>query len=155
MSRKESIYTLLRAKYILYSIGILIPLILTIPAMAMGKISVLTSISWAVFTIGCIYFCLFQLAVYNTKTIPLNAKITGRQNSGSGLQSLISGATFGIPLLLYALLKIWLGETTTSWVLLVIGLGFILTSRIWLKNVYNRFMKRRYKNMEGFRDSRQ
>ena len=40
-------------------------------------------------------------------------------------------------------------------VLLVIGLGFILTSRIWLKNVYNRFMKRRYKNMEGFRDSRQ
>ena len=155
MSRKESIYTLLRAKYILYSIGILIPLILTIPAMVMGKISVLTSISWAVFTIGCIYFCLFQLAVYNNKTIPLNAKITGRQNSGTGLQSLVSGATFGIPLLLYALLKIWLGETTTSWVLLAIGLGFILTSRIWLKNVYNRFMKRRYKNMEGFRDSRQ
>ena len=36
MRRKESIYTLLRAKYILYSIGILIPLILTIPALAMG-----------------------------------------------------------------------------------------------------------------------
>ena len=155
MSRKESIYTLLRAKYMLYSIGILIPLILTIPAMVMGKISVLTSISWAVFTIGFIYFCLFQMAVYNVKTMPLNAKITGRQNAGTGLQSLISAATFGIPLLLYALLKIGLGETATSWVLLVIGLGFVLTSRIWLKNVYNRFMKRRYKNMEGFRDSRE
>ena len=155
MSRKESIYTLLRAKYMLYSIGSLIPLILTIPAMVMGKISVLTSISWAVFTIGFIYFCLFQMAVYNVKTMPLNAKITGRQNAGTGLQSLISAATFGIPLLLYALLKIGLGETATSWVLLVIGLGFVLTSRIWLKNVYNRFMKRRYKNMEGFRDSRE
>lgn len=82
MSRKESIYTLLRAKYMLYSIGILIPLILTIPAMVMGKISVLTSISWAVFTIGFIYFCLFQMAVYNVKTMPLNAKITGPPECG-------------------------------------------------------------------------
>lgn len=155
MSRKESIYTLLRAKYMLYSIGILIPLILTIPAMAMGKISVLTSVSWAMFTIGFIYFCLFQLAVYNTKTMPLDAKISSRQNTGTGLQSLISAATFGVPLILYALLKIWLGETATSWVLLIIGLAFILSSRLWLKNVYNRFMRRRYKNMEGFRDSRQ
>ena len=32
---------------------------------------------------------------------------------------------------------------------------FILTSRFWLKNIYHRFMKRRYKNLEGFRDSRQ
>ena len=44
MSRKESIYTLLRAKYILYSIAILIPLILMIPAMATGKLSVLSCI---------------------------------------------------------------------------------------------------------------
>lgn len=39
--------------------------------------------------------------------------------------------------------------------LIIIGLGFILTSRFWLKNIYHRFMKRRYKNLEGFRDSRQ
>ena len=45
MSRKESIYTLLRAKYILYSIAILIPLILMIPAMATGKLSVLSCYS--------------------------------------------------------------------------------------------------------------
>lgn len=155
MSRKESIYTLLRAKYTLYSIGILIPLILTIPAMVMGKINVLSAIAWAAFTIGFIYFCLFQMAVYNNKTIPLNSKISGRQNTGTGLQSLISAATFGVPLILYAILNVFLGETATSWVLLIIGMGFVLTSHIWLKNVYNRFMKRRYRNMEGFRDSRE
>ena len=49
MSRKESIYTLLRAKYILYSIAILIPLFLMIPAMATGKLAVLSCIGWAVF----------------------------------------------------------------------------------------------------------
>lgn len=155
MSRKESIYTLLRAKYILYSIAILIPLILMIPAMATGKLSVLSCIAWAVFSVGCVYFGLFQLAVYNTKTVDLNAKMTNRHNAGTGLQNLIAGAALGVPLLLnFVLVAVW-GATVTSWILIVIGAAFILTSRFWLKNVYHRFMKRRYKNMEGFRDSRQ
>lgn len=155
MSRKESIYTLLRAKYTLYSIAILIPLILMIPAMATGKLPVLNCISWAVFVAGCVYFFLFQLAVYNAKTVDLNAKMTNRQNMGGGLQSLITCAAFGIPLLMNFLLTTFFGDTVTAWVLIVIGAGFILTSRFWLKNVYHHFMKRRYKNMEGFRDSRQ
>lgn len=155
MSRKESIYTLLRAKYILYSIAILIPLLLMIPAMATGKLSVLSCIAWAVFSVGCVYFGLFQLAVYNTKTVDLNAKMTNRHNAGTGLQNLIAGAALGVPLLLnFVLVAVW-GDTVTSWILIVIGAAFILTSRFWLKNVYHRFMKRRYKNMEGFRDSRQ
>lgn len=155
MSRKESIYSLLRAKYYLYSIGVLIPFILMIPAFVMGKVHVLTAASWAVFTSGAIYFSLFQLVVYNCKTVPLNTKLTGRQNTGSGLQGFISFATFGLPMAFYFSFKAMLGETTTLWILLVIGAAFIATSHIWIKNVYNRFMKRRYKNMDGFRDSRE
>lgn len=155
MSRKESIYTLLRAKHILYSIAIFIPFILMIPAMITGKLSALSCISWAIFVVGCVYFCLFQLVVYNTKTVDLNAKMTNRQNMGTGLQNLIAGAAFGVPLLMNFALTALFGQTTTAWILIIIGAGFILTSRFWLKNVYNRFMKRRYKNMEGFRDSRQ
>lgn len=155
MSRKESIYTLLRAKYTLYSVAILIPLLLMIPAMATGKLSVLSCIAWAVFVAGGVYFCLFQLAVYNNKTTDLNTKMTSRRNMGSGLQNLISGATFGGPFLLNFILTSIFGPDTTAWILIAIGTGFILTSRLWLRNVYQRFMKRRYKNMEGFRDSRQ
>ncbi|MEG0039545.1 MAG: DUF5687 family protein [Bacteroides sp.] len=155
MSRKESILSLLRAKYYLYSIGILIPLILMIPAIVMGKIAILMAVSWAVFSIGFIYFALFQLVVYNTKTIPLNAKIGVRQNAGTGLQNLVSFATLGLPILLYSVLKSILDETVSLYILLFIGIGFIATSRMWITNVYNRFMKRRYKNMEGFRDSRE
>lgn len=155
MSRKESIYTLLRAKYNLYSIAILIPLILMIPAMATGKASVLSCISWAIFVVGCIYFCLFQLVVYNNRTIDLNAKMTNRHNMGTGLQNLISASAFGVPLIVSVILESLWGTTVTAWILIVIGAGFILTSRFWLKNVYRRFMMRRYTNMEGFRDSRQ
>lgn len=155
MSRKESIYNLLRAKYTVYGIGILIPLILMIPAMATGKLSALSCISWAVFVIGFVYFCLFQLTVYNNKTTDLNSKVTSRQNIGSGVQNLVSGAAFAVPLLLNHVLVTAFGTDTTVWILLSIGTVFVLTSRFWLKNVYHRFMKRRYKNMEGFRDSRQ
>ena len=155
MSRKESIYTLLRAKYILYSVAILIPMVLMIPAMVTGKLLVLSCFAWAIFVAGCVYFCLFQLAVYNNKTVNLNAKMTNRHNMGSGLQNLIAGAAFGIPLLMNFILNAFFGPTVTACILIVIGTGFILTSRFWLMNVYHRFMKRRYKNMEGFRDSRQ
>ena len=155
MSRKESIYSLLRAKYILYSIALIIPFVLMIPGMVTGRVSVLGCIAWIVFVPGAVYFCLFQLAVYYNKTLDLNAKMTGRQNVGTGLQNLISGAAFGVPLLLFFVLNATVGKEITPWILLVIGILFIATSRWWLRNVYHRFMKRRYKNMEGFHDSRQ
>ena len=101
-----------------------------------------------------IYFCFFQLAVYNKQTVPLNEKVTSRQTN-SAIQMLVNFGAFGVPLILYSLLNSLLGETITYTILLIIGLGFTLTSPLWIKNVYHRFMKRRYDNMEGFRDSRQ
>ena len=81
--------------------------------------------------------------------------MTGRQNVGTGLQNLISGAAFGVPFLLFFILKTMVGKEATLWILIGTGVVFIATSRWWLRNVYYRFMKRRYKNMEGFHDSRQ
>lgn len=60
MSRKESIYSLLRAKYILYSIALIIPFVLMIPGMVTGKVSVLECTAWIIFVPGAVYFCLFS-----------------------------------------------------------------------------------------------
>lgn len=154
MSRKESIYTLLKAKYYFYSIIMIVPFILMIPAIIMGKITWLMAVSYGFFTTGFIYFLLFQLAVYNCKTTRLNENIAGRQSAGTGFQNLISLCAFGLPLLLSSALGSLLGETATLWVLLAIGVILTFTSGFWLKNVYRRFMQRRYKNMEGFRDTK-
>ncbi len=155
MIRKENIYSLLRAKYILYSIGILIPLMLMIPAIVMGKVTALNCIAWAIFTAGFIYFGLFQTAVYNNKTIDLNTKVTNRSSMGSGMNFIISLGALGVPIILYGILNSLFDATVAAWIQMATGTGFILTSNLWLKNVYHRFMKRRYLNMEGFRDSRQ
>ncbi|MGN0082936.1 MAG: DUF5687 family protein, partial [Bacteroides fragilis] len=55
---------------------------------------------------------------------------------------------------LYGTLPMLLGQTWAYIVILIIGLGFTLTSPMWINNVYVRFMQRRYENMEGFRDSK-
>jgi hypothetical protein len=154
MSRKESILTLLTAKYIFYSLAVLIPAILMIPTVIEGKVELMTIVAWILFTAGPIYFALFQLAVYNKKTTPLNVKLTGRQNMGTGVQNLISFGAFGVPLIIYSLLLLFFSETATNIILSVVGLAFIATHKYWIRNVYNRFMARRYDNMTGFRDSR-
>lgn len=154
MSRKESIYNLLRAKYYFYCCATIIPFILMIPAVVMGKITILMLFAYAFFTTGFIYCILLQLAVYNCKTTPLNESVIGRQATGTGFQSLISASAFGIPLLISNLLRICLGQTASLWILLISGVILTLTSHIWIKNIYKRFMVRRYKNMDGFRTTK-
>lgn len=155
MSRKESIFNLLKAKYYFYSMVMVIPFILMIPAIIMGKSTLLSAFSFAFMTTGLVYFLLFQLAVYNNKTTPLNEGVTGRQSTGTGFQNLVSLGSFGLPMTLYFSLKALCGEVAAEWILLGIGLTFTLTSHLWIKNVYTRFMRRRYQNMEGFRDTQQ
>ncbi|KAA6326498.1 hypothetical protein EZS27_024403 [termite gut metagenome] len=154
MTRKESIFNLLKAKYYLYSIGVLIPFVLITPAIVTGKLSVFSAISYMFFSIGVVYFAVFQLAVYNSKTVPLNEGLAGKQNTGTAYQNLIATAAFLLPIVLCRLLDTFLGENATRWILLILGLTFVLTAHLWIKNIYIRFMKRRYKNMEGFRNTR-
>jgi hypothetical protein len=155
MSRKESIYTLLRAKYYIYSVAMLIPLLFMLPAVFTGKVLFLTCLAWMLFTCGAVFCCYFQLAVYNNRTIPMNEKMTNRNYAGSGKQNIISLVAMGVPVLIGLALKGMLGEMWMAIIILLIGVAFIATSNWWIMNVYQRFMKRRYINMEGFRDSRQ
>jgi MFS family permease len=154
MTRKESIYNLLKAKYYLYGISVLIPFVLMIPTMVTGKLSVFSAISYMFFSVGVVYFALFQLAVYNNKTVSLNEGISGRQNTSTAYQSLIATGALFLPVVLCQLLGTFFGENTTRWIMFILGLAFVLTAHLWIKNIYVRFMKRRYENMEGFRNTR-
>lgn len=153
MVRKECILTLLKAKYYLASLYTIIPFIIIIPTIATGKVTLLFAISMWLFCSGAIYFLFFQLAVYNTHTLPLNMKIATRQQTSS-VQKVVIFAVFLLPIGLFMALEAICGNTIGDIILLVIGAGFILTNGIWLRNIYQRFMKRRYKNMEELRDSR-
>ena len=154
MSRKESIFNLLRAKYYLTTLIILVPFLIMFFPIAKGKITLLTAVAYLIFVAGFVFFMLLQLAVYNTRTLPLNANLMKSNKSSNWIQGLITGCAFMLPLLIDKLLSALLPEEVAHIILIVIGLGFIATHNLWIKNIYKRFMKRRYQNMEEFRASR-
>lgn len=154
MSRKESIYNLLRAKYYLTTLIIVVPLLFMLFPVYKGKITLLMAFAYLVFTVGVVFFLLLQLAVYNTRTLPLNSTIMKSNKTSTTAQMIIMGLAMGIPLILDSLFTALFSETIAYTLLMVIGLAFITTHNLWIKNIYNRFMKRRYENMEAFRSSR-
>jgi hypothetical protein len=94
------------------------------------------------------------LAVYNKQTIPLQLKVTAKGNFENGMQLVIEIFAFFGPILITFLGYLLVGLTYTYIILCVVGLAFIATHQIWIRNIYNRMMKRRYENIEGFINTR-
>ncbi len=152
MSRRESIYDLLRAKFYFNSALMLIPFLLTLPLTLIGKIPILMNLAYFSFTIGVIYPCVFQLAVYNNNTIPLNQKVMGKQ--GNMIQQIVSMVVLFLPIGIEQLSVLLMGPVWGYMPMILLGIIGVATHKMWLHNIYTRFMKRRYINMEGFRASR-
>ena len=154
MVRKESLYNMLRAKYYLQCIFLAIPFLFSLIPVCMGTIPLLMSIAYLCFTMGTIFAMMMQMAVYNNKTAPLNTNTIGKQQSNNMYQSLIVICAFSLPLLINKALTLFLDETTAYIILTILGLSGFVTHRYWIHNIYVRLMKRKYQNMEGFRNTR-
>lgn len=155
LTRKENIYTLLQAKYIFYSMFLILPFVLMLPAVVTGKWSLYMLVSYGIFTMGFQYFIVFHVAIYNKVTISLNDKLTDKgKMSGNYVQLVIIALVFIVPNIFVSLLQRCFGETASYTIMLIIGLGFILTHKLWLRYIYNRMMRRKYSNLEGFMATR-
>ena len=129
-----------------------IPPIILLPLMIIGKMSVWMNVGYFFLTAGVLYPLFFQMAVYNNNTLPMNSKLTRKQ--GNTTQQIISTLIFFLPIGLERAATALLGEPWGYIFLALLGIVGIVTHQYWLRNVYKRFMARRYKNMEGFRASR-
>jgi hypothetical protein len=105
-------------------------------------------------TAGFIHFIIFQLAVYNKQTLPLQQKITGKGNIENGMQIVIELVALLGPGIIVGVGYLTVGLTATYIFMCVTGLALVLTSSLWLRNIYNRMMQRRYENLEGFHATR-
>lgn len=155
MVRKENILQILHAKYWFNCIVLIIPLLLCLPQVISGKWSILMVLACGIFTAGFQFFMLFQLAVINRISQPLNTKFISKNGmENNKWQFIIEMICFFVPVALISLLQMMIGTTWAYIAMIIIGMAFILTHPLWLRNIYNRFMRNRYKNMEGFRATR-
>ena len=153
MARNLSIRNMLTGKYLLYSsFALVTTLLLLIPAFQ-GKISPLLLIANFFYVIGPVFFMIFQNAVYNKTYLDLFDRGMMNWKSQSPNMIIITLITMFIPVILILIVIGFFGKDTAYWFMIGIGILFTLTSRQWLQWTYNRFLKRRYKNMEGFRNS--
>ena len=111
-------------------------------------------IAYFFLTSGLGYFIMFQLAVYNKQTLPLDSKVAGKNGVESGLQLVIELLGMLLPLLLVGGMLLLFEETWAYVVVSLFGLLLTVLHPIWLRNIYNRMMQRKYANLEGFHASR-
>ena len=154
MVHKENILTLLRAKYYFYCVVLLLPMIITLIPVFTGKFTILMILAYLLTATGPVYFMLFQLAIWNKQTLPLNDKITGKNQMENKWQGIASMVAMFVPVILVLLLQAIFSENMAYITLIIIGAAFTLTESWWLRNIYRRMMKRRYVNLEGFHSTR-
>ncbi len=154
MVYKENILTLLRAKYYFYCAVLLLPLLITLIPVITGKFSILMVLAYLLTATGPVYFMLFQLAIWNKQTLPLNDKITGKNQMENKWQFIASMTAMFVPVVMVLVLQALFDETVAYITLIVIGAAFTLTESWWMRNIYQRMMRRRYANLEGFHSTR-
>ncbi len=150
MTHKENIIHLLKAKFWFYTAILLVPFVVMLPAVFTGKFTLLMLLAYMSITAGLLHFLIFQLAVYNKQTLPLQQKVTAKGNFENGMQIVIEMVALFGPGVIAAVGFVTIGETGTFIFMTVLGLAFIVTHPLWIRNIYNRMMKRRYENLEGF-----
>jgi len=154
MVHQENILSLLKAKYYFHVGVLLVPFIIMLPAVIEGKFSLMMMFAYMLLSSGLLYFTLFQLAVYNKQTLPLEQKITGKGNVENGLQLVIELVAMFIPMVMVGVLFLFFDETTSYFIMCVVGLVMTLTHPLWLRHIYTRMMAHRYDNLVGFHATR-
>jgi hypothetical protein len=154
MVHEENILKLLTAKYYYYCAVLLLPILLQLPPVIMGQFSILMILAYLLTATGPVYCMLFQLAIINKDTLPLNDKITGKNQMENKWQGILSMVAMFAPVIVVFTIEAAFDSTTAYWVLIVIGIFFTATEPYWMRNIYQRMMKRRYQNLEGFHTTR-
>ena len=154
MVHEENILTLLRAKYYYYCAVLLLPFLITLVPVIMGKFSLIMVLAYLFTVTGPIYFLLFQMAVYNKQTLPLNEKLTGKNQMENKWQIIVSMTTMFAPVIMISLLQLVFSADVAYWILFLTGVAITFTEPYWLRSIYRRMMVRRYENLEGFHSTR-
>lgn len=151
---KGNIKSLLRAKYRLSLIFLLLTFIIFLPTIFSGIYTFYDVISYMLFIAGPVTFGYFMMAPYNNQTLPLNSKIAGRGATANNYtQMIMSIVLFALPLTIISFLENIFGHETTNHILAITGILFIYWAHLWIPFVADKMKKRKYINLDAFRST--
>ena len=151
MSRNLSMFDILKSKYIFYVSYSVLMLFILMVFVFLGKFDFLYLISSFFYCIGFLYFLMFQNAVYNKSFFDHSESGAFNWKGTSGNMIMVTMIGMFAPVVLVIIINVIFNMIVANYFMLITGFIFTATSKYWLTWTYNRFLKRKYKNMEGFR----
>lgn len=153
MARKDNFAGFIKAKYyIMIAMALIIYVPLLIFFAFTGKFSLLMLTALLFFGMGVICFVTIFSALYNNGRMDLSKGRAFNYQGVSATQFISSLLIALLPMAAYILFNLFLNETYTAVLILLIGLIFFLAHDIWIKKIIiPQFKARKYKNLEGFR----
>lgn len=144
---------LFRFKYYLHVFFVFLITLCLLPLVLLGHWTWGELISKSLYTMGVQLPFLMQMLVYNDKHLPLNERVTGLGLSGSSLGALVIVAgVLTLPWLGVMLLRFFLTSTSIAVLISLLGLIGVATHPWWLSHLTHRWLRRRYRHMERFRE---
>ena len=153
MARNHSLLNMMKGKYILYASYALLITFLLMILVYLQKLDLLFVISAFFYVIGLVFFLMFQNAVYNKSYFDL---FDGGMFNWKGTSSnmlVVTLVGMFVPMIAVQIINLIFSQTVACYFMLIVGLIFTLTANYWIEWTYRRFLKRKYKNMDGFRSN--
>ena len=148
---KEIPIKILKGRYLFISFFAL--LIASLLGCFLPGISFWLIASMLLYVIGPMYFCILQNAVYCKKRVDILAKPHRFQGfEGFSVYAFLNVIAYIILIVTVGIISKIISEKAAIIYMVVTGITFTATSPIWIRNIYNRFLKRKYQNMEAFRN---
>ena len=155
MTHKGSIRELLMAKFIVFTVFQIFPIIIFLPTVFGGKCSLIELLSYTAFCSGYVYFVYFQLGVYNSQTASFNSRIEGKNSTSNNyIKILVTLFAMFSSVIFLEVLSNSLDSDVYCLVIGIVGLFFILLSPVWIRNIEKRILRRKYRNINGFYETR-
>ncbi len=156
MTKRESIYDMLSSKYYLSAASSIVPMLFMMVLVYKGRFEFFQLIAISIYYAGVLNMGFIQNAIFNKRTMPLNKTInSGARGSMNMWQLIINFGTMIITSVVAYVGYTYLPHWATNFLLAALGILALSTARIWLKWTYLGVMRNKYRNLEGFRDSRE
>jgi hypothetical protein len=144
-------YLILKSKYAICVIHAAFNTIISI-MVCTNRVPILFWISTFFFGCGILLFFIFQNVVYNNQRFDISDSIRKHSDITSFSLLMMVFVTILVGFIIVTI-KGLMSETTAEYVMLTAGIAGMLTAPFWLRNIYKRFLTRKYQNINGFRNS--
>lgn len=154
MSRPIYLLNLLKARYYTYTAvcTIMLAVLLTF-SLFYAEIKLLTIVAVYFYIIGVVFASMFQLAPFAKSRFDIYEKAMGNYKGVTGGFLIKSMFFMMVPVALVMIVNYFAGFEVALYFMLVAGITGMLLHNHWLTLTYKRFYKRRYANMDGYRNS--